>query len=63
MAFISYGRIDKKLFLVLAIIVLKIIDLIINKEVPYEYINGTLYILEEELGPIIIGIILLFVFR
>ena len=63
MAFISYGRIDKKLFLVLAIIVLKIIDSIINKEVPYEYINGTLYILEEELGPIIIGIILLFVFR
>ena len=63
MAFISYGRIDKKLFLVVAMILLKLIDLIINSEVPSEYTNGILFIFEEELGPIITGIILYFVFK
>jgi hypothetical protein len=63
MAFISYGRIDKKLFLILAIIILKIIDLIINKEVPDEYFNDALNYLEEDLGPILTGIISYFVFR
>ena len=63
MAFISYGRIDKKLFLVVAMILLKLIDLIINSEVPSEYANGILFIFEEELGPIITGIILYFVFK
>ena len=63
MAFISYGRIDKKLFSVVAMILLKLIDLIINSEVPSEYANGILFIFEEELGPIITGIILYFVFK
>ena len=63
MSIISYGRFDKKLFLVVAMIILEIIDLIIEEEVPYEYINRALYVLEEELGHILIGIILFFILR
>ena len=63
MAFISYGRIEKKLFFVVVLIILKIISLIVNKKVPEDYFNAVLFILDEDLGPIIIGIILLFVFR
>jgi len=63
MAIISFGRIDKKLFLILAIIIKQLIELVINQKVPSKYSNAYLSIFPPELGTIIIGVILCFVFK
>ena len=47
MAIISYARIDKKLLLVVAMI----IDLTVNEKILNEYINDKFEILERELIP------------
>ena len=51
MAIIFYARIDKKLLLVVAMIILDLIDLTVNEKIPNEYLNDKFEILERELGP------------
>ena len=63
MFFISFGVFDKKLFILLLIIIVNLINLFINNELPEEYWNDILSSLMEEVGPIIGGIFLLFTFR
>jgi len=63
MSIISYGFIDKKLFLVALIIIFKIINNVINNNYSYEYLNSYLGLLESEIGPILASIILYFKFK
>ena len=63
MDFISFGRIDKKLFLIIFITIVRTINLIVSNEVPDEYSNGIFCSLEEEIGSIIVGIILILIFK
>lgn len=63
MSIISYGFIDKKLFLVALIIIFKIINNVINYNYSYEYLNTYLGLLESEIGPILASIILYFKFK
>ena len=58
MSFITFGQIDKKLLLIFVITVVRTINLVISNEVPEDYSNSILCSLEEEIGPIIAGIIL-----
>ena len=61
--FISFGVIDKKLLLLLLIIITNTIGLIISNELPEEYWNDILASLMEEIGSIILGIILIFTLK
>ena len=61
--FISFGVIDKKLLLLLLIIITNTIGLIISNELPEEYWNDILASLMEEIGAIIMGIILIFTLK
>ena len=63
MSIISYGFIDKKLFLVALIIIFKIINNVINNNYSYKYLNFYLSLLESEIGPILASIILYFKFK
>ena len=63
MKIISLGQIDKKLLLVVAIIIINIINVVVPKEVNPDYMNDLLYTFMEDLGPLFAGIILHFVFR
>ena len=63
MKIISLGQIDKKLLLVVAIIIINIINVVVPKEVNPDYMNDLLYTFTEDLGPLFAGIILHFVFR
>ena len=65
MAIISFGRIDKKLLIVLILILFQLTTLIIDQKVDGTYVEaeGTFCSLEEEIGPIFGGIILMFIFR
>ena len=58
MAFISFGKIDKKLLILVAIIISNLISLIVKDQIPVDYFNDTLWSFEEEIGPIISGIII-----
>ena len=60
MAIISFGRIDKKLFLVIIVEIVNLINLIILQEVDEKNYNDTLITFEEELGTIIIGLLMLY---
>ena len=60
MAIISFGRIDKKLFLVIIVEIVNLIDLIILQEVDEKNYNDILITFEEELGTIIIGLLMLY---
>ena len=61
--FISFGVIDKKLLLLLLIIISNTIGLIIGNELQEEYWNDILASLMEEIGAIIMGIILIFTLK
>ena len=61
MAFISYGRIDKKLLWVLFMIIAKAIFIYVSTKI--KAINGILVSFMEEIGAIIFGVILHFIFR
>ena len=63
MAIISLGQIDKKLIFVLFLIIWRAIDMIISNEVSDEYTYTYINSLENEIGPIISGIILLFTLK
>ena len=63
MAIISLGQIDKKLLFIILIIIARTANLIITNEVPDEYSIDIFCSLEEEIGPIIIGLILYFIFK
>ena len=65
MAIISFGRIDKKLLIVLILILFQLTTLIIDQKVDGTYVEaeGTFCSLEEEIGPIFGGIILMFISR
>ena len=65
MAFITYGRIDKKLFLVLFLEIIKLLNIIISKNADKNKTNANkiLSSLEEEIGSIILGIILYIKFK
>ena len=63
MAIICYGQIDKKLIFVIFIIIESILWLNITSRVPKDYSNKTLISLEQEIGPIITGLILYFIFK
>ena len=59
--FIAYGQIDKKLILLVFITIVRTINIIVSHN--DETSNGMLCSLEEEIGPIIAGVILYFIFR
>ena len=61
MAFISYGRIDKKLLWVLFMIIAKAIFIYVSTKI--KAVNGILVSFMEEIGAIIFGVILHFIFR
>ena len=63
MGIISYGQIDKKLIFIVIIAIARTVNLIVIKEVPGKYSNDLFRSLEDEIGPIIIGTILLFAFK
>ena len=60
MAIISFGRIDKKLNIIAILAIVRLINLIISNEVPGEYSIDILCSINEEMGPIIIAIIMIF---
>ncbi len=63
MAIISIGRINKKLLLILFLIIVRGINRIAINEAPPEYYNSYICAFEEDLGTIIAGIIINFLFR
>ena len=63
MAIISYGRMDKKLFLILFLFIVRTIYRIAMNEFPDDYSDGNLCALEEDIGTIILGIIIYFLFK
>ena len=63
MAIISFGRIDKKLNIIAILAIVRLINLIISNEVPGEYSIDILSSINEEIGSIIIAIIMLFLFK
>ena len=62
MSLIAFGKIQKKLYLIIIITVEIIIYLYGMKE-GMDYYNIIFYVFAEELGPLIIGIILFFIFK
>ena len=63
MAIINYGHIDKKLIFIIFIMIARTIYIIVVNEVDYELSNNMFCALEEEIGPIIVGIILNFTLK
>jgi len=63
MAIISLGRIDKKLIFIAILTIARMIDLIIAYNISEDYFDSILSSLEEEIGPIIAGIIMMFLFK
>ena len=63
MAIISYGRMNKKLFLIIFLIAIRTIYRIVINEAPDDYYDGNLNALEEDLGTIILGVILHIIFK
>ena len=63
MFFISFGVIDKKLLILVLVIIVNLINLFINNGLEEEYRNDILSSLIEEVGPIIGGTILLFTLK
>ena len=63
MSIISFGILDKKLFLILFFTILREINQIILSNAPDDYYNYYLHALEEDTGTIIAGIIINFLFK
>ena len=62
MAFINLGKIQKKLYLII-IITIEILIYLYTLREGENYFNGIFYIFIEDLGPLIVGIILFFIFK
>ena len=56
----SFGRMDERLFLVIIVEIVDLIDLMILREVDEKNCNDTLITFEEELGTVVIGLLMLF---
>ena len=63
MAIITYGKIDKKLIIIIFIVICSFINVIAKNEAKKEYYNKILDSLEEDIGPILTGIIAYFTFK
>ena len=63
MAIISFGRIDKKLNIIAILAIVRLLNLTISKKVPEEYSIDILRSINEEIGSIIIAIIMIFLFK
>ena len=62
MAIITLGLLDKKLYLIIAIAIVRTINEVISEE-PDGYYNGVICSMGEEVGSIISGIIIIFIFK
>ena len=62
MAIITLGLLDKKLYLILAIAIVRSINMVASEEAD-GYYNGVIWSMEEEVGSIIFGIITIFIFK
>mgnify|MGYP007102019671 CR=1 FL=1 len=63
MAIISFGRVDKKLIIIIFVLIVEIIDLIISYEIEDEYSLNIITAFIQEIGAVLLGIILLFIFK
>ena len=63
MPLIAFGQIDKKLILMIFLIIVWTIKIIIANEVPGEYKNEIIYSFSLEVGAIVAGVILIFVIK
>ena len=62
MAIITLGLLDKKLYLIIVIAIVRTINIIISNETD-GYYNGIICSINEEVGSIILGIIVIFIFK
>ncbi len=62
MAIITLGLLDKKLYLIIAIAIVRTINEVISEETD-GYYNGVICSMGEEVGSIISGIIIIFIFK
>ena len=62
MAIITLGLLDKKLYLIIAIAIVRTINIIISNETD-DYYNGIICSINEEVGSIFFGIITIFIFK
>ena len=58
----NFGVIDKKLLIIIVISIVTTIDLVMKNKLP-KHFNIVLYIMEEDVGPLIVGIITYFIFN
>ena len=63
MALITIGLIDKKLIIIAILVILRIIYIIINKEVPSEYLQKNISYISEDFGGVLTGIIMVLLFK
>ena len=63
MPIISFGVIEKKLYIIGIMIIIRLIRIILWNEISTSYLNGTLFILDEEIGPIFASAIIYFFFK
>ena len=62
MAIITLGLLDKKLYLIIAISIVRIINLVISNET-YGYYDSIIWSMDEEVGSIIVGVIVIYIFK
>ena len=62
MAIITLSLLDKKLYLIIAIAIVRTINIIISNETD-GYYNGIICSINEEVGSIFFGIIIIFIFK
>ena len=63
MAIISLGRIDKKLIFIIFVTIVRMIDLVITYEIQDDYSIDIILTFVQEIGSILLGLILLFIFK
>ena len=63
MALITIGLIDKKLIIIAILVILRIIYIIVNKEVPSEYLQKNISYISEDFGGVLTGIIMVLLFK
>ena len=62
MAIITLGLLDKKLYLIIAIAIVRTINAVVSEETD-GYYNGVICSMEEEVGSVIFGVITIFIFK
>ena len=62
MAIITLGLLDKKLYLIIAISIVRTINLVISNET-YGYYDSIIWSMDEEVGSIIVGVIVIYIFK